>query len=362
MNKMFCTTLAAVLFASAACDTLAQTDAGGINPSEAPVPDDVESLGKQLGAQKAINQQLRQRLESLERQLGAMAKADAPLIVGLDANAPAPAYIPQSDVENTAIEETLGTKGVTLLPVGMYRVTPTITWSHNGSGSSRIDAYALGLGVETGLPYAMAIAAVVPYVWRDDAVYGSNHGLGDFAMSLSKKLTNETDTMPSWVAKLGYKSDNGKDPFTTRSIGSGYQTYDLSLSAVKRFEPVALYGNFSYAHSFEKSAAILAPDGTQLFNGQIQPGDVYSLGLGVSLAATPTISLDAGLSFALADKSYFRPNTGDGYTSNRATAGYMNVGTGFQLSKHLLLSLSASAGVTADATSFIFSLALPYRF
>jgi hypothetical protein len=89
-------------------------------------------LRQQLAAQKAINAQLRARVDALERQLAAGKPGSGPVVLGLDANAAKPPV--ESDVANTAIEEALVSKGLVLLPTGTFRFTPGATWSHDGSG------------------------------------------------------------------------------------------------------------------------------------------------------------------------------------------------------------------------------------
>ena len=306
---------------------------------------DIATLRQQLAAQKAINEQLRARVETLERQLAAARPSEGAIMLGLDADAPKPPV--ESDIANTAIEEALISKGLVLLPVGDVRLTPRLTWSHDGSGDERYQSIISALSLEVGLPGGMATALYLPYVWRDYPE-GRNDGAGDLSLSLSKKLTRETGRLPSFVLRLDYTQDSGGDAFEPVPIGSGLRSLGVTLSAVKRSEPLALYGNLSYTHAWSDAF--------------IRPGDLYGLGFGVSLAATPEISLDAGLSFDfIAGDDFERPDA-DAYRTDFATAGYLELGADFVVYKDLFLTLSAAVGVTEDANDFIFSVALPYRF
>lgn len=326
---------------------LAQAASDNVAPN-APAPAaesaDIATLRQQLAAQKAINEQLRARVETLERQLAA-ARPSESIVLGLDADAPKPPV--ESDSANTAIEEALVSKGLVLLPVGDVRLTPRLTWSHDGSGDERYQSIISALSLEVGLPGGLATALHLPYVWRDYPE-GRNDGAGDLALSLSKKLTRETERWPSFVLRLDYTQDSGGDAFEPVPIGNGVQSLGVTLSAVKRIEPLALYGHLSYTQAWSDSF--------------IEPGDLYGVGFGVSLAATPEISLDAGLSFDfIAGDDFERPDA-DAYRTDFATAGYLELGADFVLYKDLFLTLSAAVGVTEDANDFIFSVALPYRF
>jgi hypothetical protein len=351
------------LIAAAGAEPLAPTPP---LTSAASAPDvaaegELELLRRQLAAQKAINQQLMQRVEALERQLAPNSKTEGPLVIGLDPNQPPPVLEPEVAGNTTAIEQALVTRGLVLLPLHSFRLTPSASWAHAGSGATRQDSYALGASLEAGLPWGMAAGVGVPYIWRDYAA-GTNQGVGDYSAYLAKRLNNETDTLPSFVARLGYTSDTGKDPFTLPSIGGGFPVYNASLSAVKREEPIVLYGGVSYSHSPEKAVAIRYQNSsTVIYQGSITPGDAYGLEFGASLAVTPTISLDTGFSFSWAYSPQYNPPS-PAYSAGGATVGYFNVGADMLLGRNWFLSLSAAAGVTKDATDFILSIALPYRF
>jgi len=317
----------------------------------------IASLRQQLAAQQAINEQLHTRVKTLEQRLAVGKKGGEPLVMGLDADAAKPPV--EAPSASSAIEEALVTKGLVLLPNGSFRLTPSLTWFHDGQGDNQYESLAYGLGLEAGLPWGMAAALYLPYIQRDYPL-GRADGTGDLAVSLGKRLTQETASWPSLVARLAYTHDNGSAPFAPVPIGDGLRSLTLSLSAVKRSEPVALYGTVSYGYAWSKTATFW--DGTGYQTGRLTPADRFGLTLGVTLAATPTISLDAGLSFDFPGGDEVEPLGGDAYHTAVATAGYINLGADFTLGKNLFLNLSAAAGVTDDANDFIFSISLPYRF
>ncbi|MFZ4539174.1 hypothetical protein, partial [Propionivibrio sp.] len=278
-------------------------------------------------------------------------------VVSLDGAAAKPPI--ESESDNSAIEQALVSKGLVLLPAGTYRISPSISWAHSGNGNNETDSYFYGLGLDVGLPWGMSASLNVPYVQRDYS-WGRNDGVGDFSVSLSKTLAEETAKTPSLVMRLGYVHDNGKDPFNAVPIGGGFRSVEASLSAFKRIEPLVLYGHLSYSHGWSTTATYL--DGATYYTSEITPADGYGLGLGASLAATPEISLDAGLSFDFKGKNKVAPLEGNAYNTARTVAGYFHFGSTFVLDKNLSLNLTAAAGVTDDAEDFIFMASLPYRF
>lgn len=332
---------------------------GGVEHQQASAQptESVQELRQQLAAQQAINEQLRQRVRLLEQQLAASDKGNAHPIGALDASSVKPPV--DTAVTNTAIEEALVNKGLVLLPTGSFRLTPSTTWYHSGSGNNRFDSFAYSLSLEAGLPWGMSTSLRVPYIQRDYSV-GTNDGWGDLSVSLSKKLTQETATLPSLVMRLGYTHDNGKEAFDAVPIGKGFRSLNATLSAVKHVEPLAIYGHLSYSHAWGRTVDYW--DGLEYRTGSIKPADIVGVGLGVSLAATPDISINAGLAFDYIGKDTIEPLNGDSYETAFATAGYINLGADFVLHKNLFLNLSATAGVTDDADDFSLSIALPYRF
>jgi hypothetical protein len=319
----------------------------------------VDELRQELDAQRAINAQLRQRLEQLERQLsGAEPPALRPLEPGR-----AVAAEPETPEGATAIQEALVARGLVLLPRGSFRLAPGLSWLHSGSDAlrSRSDTYSASLALQAGLPWGMMFSANAPYVHRDTAL-GSNSGPGDFSFALSKKLTEDTERLPSFVATLNYRERTGKDPFARIPIGFGFRGLGARLSALKRLDPVALYGEVSVFHVFGRDVSADNLLGEARFAGRISPGNNYGFSLGASLAATPDITFDAGLSMAFVRPTEVNSAAFGTYRLPKATVGFFTLGSGFILGRNLSLLLSVAAGVTNDSPDFMLSVSLPYRF
>jgi opacity protein-like surface antigen len=312
---------------------------------------EVELLRQQLAAQQAINQQLRRRVDALEGQLAQQQSGGVVAQTALDANAAQPPADLEDPDATSAIEEALGSKGLVVLRPGGLRLTPAFSWTKAGPS----DSYGLSLGASTGLPGGVMLSVGLPYRKLDTPI-GSNSGHGDLSLGLSKRLLSEAPGRPSLVASLGYSHDSGKDPWGDLPLGSGFRSVSAGLSAVKRISPLAFYGSLSYGHTFAKNIAL--PD----FEGRLAPRNGWGAGMGVSLAATPDVSLDVGLSMSFGRGTRVTPLSGEAFTTPSSRVGYLNFGTGVLLSRNLLLNVSVGAGVTKEASDFTFSVALPYRF
>lgn len=321
--------------------------------------EDESDLRQQLEAQKALNAQLRQRIEALER-----AAAGLPPAPALQAPAPREAVRePESEETMTAIEEALVAKGLVLLPAGTFRLTPGFTWQHSGADtlSTRSDTYTASLSAQAGLPFGLMASAHVPHVHRRTSI-GSNSGAGDFSLGLARALVDESERMPALIASVNYLHDSGEDAFGEVPLGSGFRAASVGLSALKRADPLALFGGVAYTHGFSRRVVAQGLLDEATFAGKIDPGDAWSYRFGVSLAATPEITLDASLSGAFVDGADVRSDTAASFTLAKSTIALINLGAGFVLGRNHSLLVSASAGVTDDAPDFIFSASLPYRF
>lgn len=320
-----------------------------------------DELRQQLEAQKAINEALRRRVEELERQLAPGAQRQAPALRPVERQ-PLPDDI-ETPESTSAIREALVARGLLLLPAGAFRLAPRLTWSHTGSDAlgTRSDTYATSLTLQAGLPWDMMASASLPYVYRDSAV-GSNRGVGDFSVALSKTLADEADRWPSLVASIGYTHNSGKDPFERVPIGSGFKAVNARLSAVKRVDPVALYGDVSYSHTYGRNVTASNLLGESRFVGRITPGQAYGLSFGASLAATPGITLEGGFSTTFIRSAEVESAAFGTYRLPRATISFVTAGSGFVLTNRLALLITAGIGATKDSPDLLFSATLPYRF
>ena len=350
MTKRFST---ALLFATLLMTVVC---AHSVEPAPASPPDELSALRLQLAAQQAINHALQERIQALEATLDAQANGSSDH-KSLDATAPAPADLAATDTD-TAVAQELITKRLLIQAPGTIRLTPTASWSHSGAQSDYYNYSRLALGVGLGLPAGITATAVIPYSFAD-TYYGSNSGFDDFSLGLQKQFLAETTRLPTIVGSLSFTDNTSTKAFQDPSIGGAFKYYDLTLSAFKTLSPVVVYGNLFYSRAVKRY--FISYYDTP-FNGTIQPGDTKGLSLGISLAATPAISINTGLTFDFGRGSRYARDGLPEYTGTGFTDGRLSLGAGFLLTKHWFLGVTAEAGVTKDASDFIFTVALPYRF
>jgi hypothetical protein len=321
---------------------------------------ELETLRQQLDAQRAINDQLHKRVQQLETQLDPVGRAAILDENALNKSAASPPVDQETEATKTALGQSLISQGLVLLPAGVVRVTPRFGWSQVGNNSGTYDAYSMSLGAEVGLPWAMSASLTVPYLHTTHTAYGDTDGLGNVDFSLAKRFNAESDRMPSFIGRLGY-SQRVSPSDSQAAFGRGFNAYSASLSAVKTMEPVAVYGSLGY-QTYPSTHQTIQRGGLAGFDGNISPGDIYSVAAGMSLAATPSVSLNAGLYVSHNRPSHLQQTDGPSYTLPSQTAGYLLFGSGFLLRKNLFLAVSVGAGVTDHASDVVISVALPYTF
>ena len=96
----------------------------------------------------------------------------------------------------------------------------------------------------------------------------------------------------------------------------------------KRFNPIVYYGAVSYSHTWDENLSV---DNEEF---RVQPGDQYGLNMGASLAVTPSIYVDAGLSLIYVDGTEYELDNGPTATGSSFTVGYFNLGTGVLLARN----------------------------
>jgi hypothetical protein len=320
-----------------------------------------EELRQQLDAQTAINEQLRRRVQELEDQLSGSGGTRAPALQVPDFARDAYAV---SDTTLSAIEETLTARGLVLIAPGSYRLGLGIDQFQDGSegfGTKR-EATITSITGQAGLPFGLMLTASLPYEFHNNST-GSNKGVGDFSVALSKQLSNEGDRMPMFIASLGHSHDNGEDPFEINRIGYGFKTNNAGLAALKTFDPVVVYGRLGYTQvEAADITGVSMLTGQEAVLGRVRPGDSWNYRLGTSLAVTPTINFDAAVSGFRQERTTGFYEIGGDFTSPRVSSAYLHLGAGFVLSRNYSLIVTATAGLTGDSADYIFSLYIPRRF
>ena len=90
-------------------------------------------------------------------------------------------------------------------------------------------------------------------------------------------------------------------------------------------------------------------------------GRAYGLSFGVSLAATPGITLEGGLSTTFVKQAEVESAALRTCSLPKSTISFVTLGSGFVLTNKLSLLMTAGVGATRDSPDFLFSVAFPFR-
>ena len=159
-----------------------------------------------------------------------------------------------------------------------------------------------------------------------------------------------------WSNNLGYRyrqTTNVNNASTSGLAGAAsgvamansFNELIFSATALKRQDPLAFTSTLSYRKTFKK-------DG-------IEPGDVYSLTLGATLAASPQTSLSIGIQQSFIGNTRIFNNSipGTDVISSIFTFGASSI-----IGKRLFFSTVAGIGLTKNAPDYFISVAIPFRF
>jgi len=119
----------------------------------------------------------------------------------------------------------------------------------------------------------------------------------------------------------------------------------VSLTAIKRQDPLTFIGGLAYQYAFEKHS--------------IEPGSVFSTNFGSLVALNPETSMRFIFSALFQSETRQAGRKLDG--SDRTIASFV-AGSSSLLARGVLLNLSVGIGLTDDADDFSIALSLPVRF
>ena len=263
-----------------------------------------------------------------------------------------------------------GVEIVTGIQIGLIEANDS---SRNTLSSSVAVRYALTDRLE--------VEARVPYVYRDDRVTTLSQNsttttqtfnlngsdIGDVELSARYQLTQGRNGAPIFVLGGRVKTTTGTGPFDVErdaqgvaselATGSGFWSYQGSVSMLYPTDPAVLFANVSY--SYNAPASIDQTYGTVTV-GEVDPGDTIGFGFGFGFAMNQRFSTSLGYSH-----SYVMPTetelNGVVQESTELHVGSMQLGLSFRMSERLTLSTGVDFGVTEEAPDVRVSFRAPYR-
>jgi hypothetical protein len=313
------------------------------------------------------------------------ATKETPPVAAAQSKPGAGSFEVDEDAAERALERTLVQTGALLLPFGLAEIQPYVNYvrfENDGSAllrnaegdivtvastQNRRNNIEAGVFSRVGLPFGTQAELSIPAtVINTSNVIGiinretahTTYALGDVRVGLAKTLLRESDWLPDIVGRITWDTDTGKQQsFNTTSPGglavgtnglttsSSFNELIFSATALKRQDPLAFTSTLSYRKSFKK-------DG-------IEPGDVYSLALGATLAASPQTSLSMGVqqSFIVNTRIFNHSIPGTDAISSVLTFGASSI-----IGKSLFFSTMAGIGLTKQSPDYFISVAIPLRF
>ena len=302
----------------------------------------VEELKRAIAERDAVILELKQKLEALER-------GKAPRAGPAQAARAAPAADDDEEL-GRALERTLVQQGGLLLRAGTYELQPEASYANwdPARGAARYVASA-ALSLRAGLPWESQFQLRVPYVHVSTAT-GSATALGDIDLAFSKQLLREIPGSLGLVGSLGWTARTGRDGFGGGiATSGGFHVPQAALTAVRRSDPLMLYGGASYA----------APLSRQVSGVKIAPGNTFGLRLGTILAASPDTAVNLGLNLGFPRVTRLN---GQAVADSDTVFGTLQIGVGTVLSGNVLLNVSGELRVTGNVPNFRLGVSLPIRF
>ena len=226
----------------------------------------------------------------------------------------------------------------------------------------------------------------LPLVYRNDATSTTDtttntttrrtiegSGVGDVDFGASYQLNAGRDGWPFFVANARYKLDTGEGPFEISydnnniaerlPTGTGFQTMEGSVTAIKLTDPAVLYANVGYVYS-------MGEDVNRTFGNtrvlEVSPGDAVNGSLGMGFSINPETSFSMGYKhshvFPTTQESQV-VSTGARVESKTQSqqVGAVTLGLTHRFDPSVSLSFNVEAGVTNDAPDARLSFRVPVR-
>ena len=332
-------------------------------------------MQRQLQERDALIRNLQQRVEALERRLGAQhpgpAAAPAPSAAP---QAPTPSAAFEEDETARALERALVREGGFTLRPGTWEIEPRFEYQYRGARGVAIVQGTTGpvavdrsqdrhrstatLGLRAGLRGNSQVEVRLPWVAAQESTTAAAAGLqqnerrtgvGDVELQVTQQLGRSRSGRPALLASAHVRLPTGDFEPGRPSTGSGFVTAQGALTAVKRQDPLVFFGTVSYGVSRSHSYV----------GSRLRPGNTVGLRAGTLLAASPETSLRTALDISRSDRSRFN---GQEVAGTSVTSGVVELGLSSLIGPRALLDVNLGFGITPDAPDLRLSVSIPVRF
>jgi len=236
------------------------------------------------------------------------------------------------------------------------------------------------LSLRYGITDRLEFDFKVPYVYRsdeqrsravsigaaNDAIFNATgNNIGDLELGVKYQLNSGADGWPIFVGNFISTIPTGNSPFdveyvesisvpgvrfpTELATGSGFYSFQPSITALYPTDPAVFFGGLSYTVNLRTNEDI----------GRFDPGDTLGLSFGMGVSLNERTSFSLGYSHRHVFNSSLNGNTIDGST---ADVGQLLIGYSYKFAKQTLFNLSLGVGVTEDAPDLKLDFRVPMTF
>jgi hypothetical protein len=236
------------------------------------------------------------------------------------------------------------------------------------------------LGTRYGVTDRLELEFRLPYVYRDDTqrsrpvsigagidetFNATGSDIGDLEFAGRYQLNSGANGWPIIVGNVIATAPTGKSPFDIRSVqaqgvpgatfptelatGSGYFSFQPSLTALYPTDPAVFFGNLSYSYNAETSTDV----------GDINPGDTLGLSFGLGFGVNEKSSFSLGYSHKHVLESEI---DGVAIPGSTLDIGQLLVGYSFKYSPRTTFNLSLGIGTTTDSQDVTLNFRVPMTF
>jgi hypothetical protein len=371
-------------------------------------PEIVKQLQDALRQRDQAIQNLIQRVAALEQQVKVLtvneasggtagpSTAVAPqAAVEAVRSAPSAEYDKEERLARAALDRALISRGGLLLPpetveldngisyfnstsdrihINGFTIFPILVVGDISSERSERDIVLSSMTTRIGLPHDLQLDVRVPYGYQSERTVTAENkklskrflGLGDVEVGLTKQLKRGRGLGPDLLGGIRWKSTSGPDPYeptsTEATLGTGFQSLQANLTAVKPSDPLVFFGSLSYTANLSATKRIQSSDPTNpnsLTTGRVNPGDTIGFQVGTALSVNP----EASLNFAL-DQRFTRSTSlnGKSLPGTYLSEAVFHLGTSYIYASGRAVDLGLGIGLSRGAPNFQFSANFPLRF
>jgi len=193
---------------------------------------------------------------------------------------------------------------------------------------------------------------------------------GDVSFSFQWQPVKAGGGTTSKIISGSFICPTGRSPYkidsaTEMSTGSGGYAVSTGLNLSQSIDPLVAFGSVNYQHGFDITG-LNYKTGTQgeagIFLSEVQPGDTYSLSMGIGYSLSYKVSLNLSYQYSYSMKTEYDWVGTDDTSSESAMSSSFSIGTGWNLSPKRSVNIKLSFGLTNNDPDFSVGVRVPFEF